>query len=85
MYCISYTRYCITNNSGPGVVTVFSCSTLLRLKFILLIGVRVPTTVGTLAFVSGMNYRPWKFKPLVFVYSGYYGVCEELEFQAQLS
>ena len=35
---------------GPQVIKLFSCSTQLRLKFILLINVKMPTIVGILTF-----------------------------------
>ena len=35
----------------------FSCSTQLRLKFFLLINVKVPTIVGILRFISRINHR----------------------------
>ena len=41
---------------GPEVIKLFSCSTLLRLKFILLINVKMPTIVGILTFMSRINY-----------------------------
>ena len=43
--------------SGPKVIKLFSCSAQLRLKFILLINVKMPTNVGILTFISGINYR----------------------------
>ena len=45
---------------GPEVIKPFSCSTQLRLKFILLINVKMPTTVGILTFISRINYRLWQ-------------------------
>ena len=47
------------NESGPEVIKLFSCSAQLRLKFILLINVRMPTVVGILTFISRINYRLW--------------------------
>ena len=41
---------------GPEVIKLFSCSTQLRLKFILLINVKMPTIVGILTFISWINY-----------------------------
>ena len=49
-----------TNNlgfrPGPEVTKLFSCSAQLRLKFILLINVKMPTIVGILTFMSRINY-----------------------------
>ena len=42
--------------SGPEVIKLFSCSAQLRLKYILLINVQVPTIVGILTFISRINY-----------------------------
>ena len=42
---------------GPEVIKLFSCSAQLRLTFILLINVKMPTTVGILTFNSRINYR----------------------------
>ena len=44
---------------GPEVIKLFSCSAQLRLKFILLINVKMPTIVGILTFISKINYRLW--------------------------
>ena len=41
---------------GPEVIKLFSCSAQLRLKFILLINVKMPTIVGILTFMSRINY-----------------------------
>ena len=40
----------------PEVIKLFSCSAQLRLKFILLINVKMPTIVGILTFMSRINY-----------------------------
>ena len=47
----------ITDCPGPEVIKLFSCSAQLRLKFILLINVKMPTIVGILTFISRINYR----------------------------
>ena len=41
---------------GTEVIIFFSCSAQLRLKFILLINVKMPTIVGILTFISRINY-----------------------------
>ena len=43
--------------SGLEVIKLFSCSAQLRLKFILLINVKMPTIVGILTFMSRINYH----------------------------
>ena len=40
---------------GPEVIKLFSCSTQLSTKFILLINVKMPTIVGILTFISMIN------------------------------
>ena len=42
-------------SSGPEVIKLFSCSTLLSIKLFLLVNVKMPTIVGILTFVSGKN------------------------------
>ena len=41
---------------GLEVIKLFSSSVQLRLKFILLINVKMPTIVGILTFISRINY-----------------------------
>ena len=41
--------------SDPEVITLGSCSTQLRLKFTVLIIVKMPTIVGILTFMSMIN------------------------------
>ena len=41
--------------AGLEVIKLFSCSIQLSTKFILLINVKMPTIVGHLTFISGMN------------------------------
>ena len=38
--------------SGPEVITLFSCSTQLSIKFVMLINIKMPTIVGILTFIS---------------------------------
>ena len=40
---------------GPEVIKLFSCSTQLRMKFFLLINVKMPTIVGILTFMTRKN------------------------------
>ena len=55
-YELSMKRSFITSGPGPEVIKLFSCSAQLRLKFILLINVKMPTIVGILTFISRINY-----------------------------
>ena len=50
---------------GPEVTQLFSCSTQLNMKFILLINVKVPTIVGILAFISIINTTSERLKAIV--------------------
>ena len=61
----------IVVQTGSEVIKLFSCSAQLRLKFILLINVKMPTIVGILTFMSRINYRLWGFKPLILIYLGF--------------
>ena len=55
---------------------LFSSSAQLRLKFILLINVKMPTIVGILTFISKINYMLWHSKPLFSTYLCYFGIYE---------
>ena len=70
---------------GPEVIKLFSCSAQLRLKFILLINVKMPTIVGILTFISRINYMLWSPKPEISIYFGYFSIHEQFKFQAQLN
>ena len=41
--------------TGPEIIKLFSYSTQLSTKFILLINVKMPTIVGILTFISMIN------------------------------
>ena len=43
------------SNTGLEVIKLFSCSTQLSTKFILLINVKMPTIIGILTFISRIN------------------------------
>ena len=67
----------------PGLeVTIhFSCSAKLRLKSILLINVKMPTTVGSLKFISKISYKTLYSKPVFqFTYLGYFVIYEQFKF-----
>ena len=90
MHFLSHLEYVgalnlIASIPGPKVLKLFSCSAQLRLKFILLINVKMPTIVGILTFISKMNYRLWSSKPSISIYLGYFDYNVKYEFQAQLS
>ena len=70
---------------GPEVIKLFSCSAQLRLKFILLINVKMPTIVGILTFMSRINYKFLSFEPEFSNNFDYFSIYEQLKFHAQLS
>ena len=70
---------------GPEVIKLFSCSAQLRLKFILLINVKMPTIVGILTFMSRINYRHWQSLSEISTNFGYFSIYEKFKFHAQLS
>ena len=55
--------------SWPEVIKLFSCSTQLSTKFILLINIKMPTRVGLLTFISMINthLRDLKHETSLFV------------------
>ena len=48
-------KHFVDISPGPEVIKLFSCSTQLSTKFILLINVKMPTIVGILTFISIIN------------------------------
>ena len=71
--------------SGSKVIKLFSCSTQLSLKFILLINVKMSTLVGILTFMSRINDWLWGFKPENFTEFGCFDITEQYKFHARLS
>ena len=70
---------------GPEVIKLFSCSTQLSTKFILLINVKMPTIVGILTFISKINTTSERLKARNFFICQYFSFYEQLKFRAQLS
>ena len=66
-------------NPWPQGYNLFSCSAQLRLKFILLINVKMPTIVGILTFMSRINYRLWRSKPEILIYLGYFVISDQFK------
>ena len=76
------------NVRKPGfeVIKLFSCSTQLSTKFILLINVKMPTIVaGILTFISMINTTSERLKASNFFICQYLSFYEHLKFYAQLS
>ena len=76
--------------SGPEVIKLFSCSTQLITKLILLINVKMPTIkmptiVGILTFISLINTPSERLKASNFFICLHFSFYEQLKFRAQLS
>ena len=67
---------------GPEVIKLFSCSTQLSPKFILLINVKIPTIVGIITFISMIHVHATSKKLLNLSVFYFY---EQLKYRAQLS
>ena len=71
--------------AGPGVIKLFSCSTQLSTKIIILVNVKMPTIVGIVTFISMINTTSEGLKArevFIFQHLSFY---EQLKFHAQLS
>ena len=71
--------------SGIEVIKLFSCSTQLSTKFIMLITAKMPTIVGILAFISMINTASERHKSRNFFICRYFRCYEQLKCRAQLS
>ena len=81
-YCSSYYSFWDILLTRLKVMKLFSCSTQLNTKFILLINVKMPTIVGILTFMSRINTTSERLKSRIGLYFSFY---EQLKFHAQLS
>ena len=54
-------------HSGSDVVNLFARSTLLSIKLILIINVKMPTVVGILTFISRINATSGRFKAKIMI------------------
>ena len=71
--------------SGPEVIKLFSCSTQLKMKFLLLINVKMPTIVGILTFMNKKNSILGLSESKKLWISRYFYTYEHLKFHDQLS
>ena len=78
---LSFSTYYIS----PDVIKLFSCSTKLSTKFILLINVKMPTTVGIFSFISMINTTFERLKARKIFICQHFSFYEQLKFRAQLS
>ena len=70
---------------GAKVIKLFSCSTQLSMKFILLINVKMPIIVGILTFITMINTLSERLKARNLFICWYFSFYEQLKFRAQLS
>ena len=70
---------------GPEGIKLFSYSTQLSTKFILIIKVKMPTIVGILTFISMINTTSERLKARNFFICRYFNFYEQLKFRAQLN
>ena len=75
----------IKERAGSPKVIFFPYSTQLSMKFILLLNVKMPTTVGILTFISKINTISERLKTTHFFICPYFSFYEQLKFLAQLS
>ena len=67
------------------VIKLFSCSSHLSIKSIMLINVKMPRTVGILTFISMINTTPESLKARkVFIFQ-HFSFYEQLKIHAHLS
>ena len=71
--------------SDPKVIKLFSYSTQLSMKFILLINVKMSTIDGILTFISMINATYERLKARNFFICRYFSFYEQLKFRAWLS
>ena len=72
-------------NQTSWVIKLFSCSTQLSMKFILLINVKMATIVGISAFMCRINTTSERLNPINFFICRYFIFYAQLKFQAPLS
>ena len=82
---VNYRGQYTTMKPGPEVIKLFSCSTQLSTKFILVINVKMPTIVGILTFISMINTTSERLEATNFFLCRYFNFYEQLKFRAQLS
>ena len=71
--------------SGPEVIKLFSCSTQLSIKIILLINIKLPTTFDILIFISMINTTSENLKGRKIFIFQHFRFYEQLKSHAQLS
>ena len=79
---IAYFVFVILAFPGPEVIKLFSYSTQLNTKFILLINVKMPTILGILVFISMINTTSERLKTRNFFICRYFRFYERLKFRS---
>ena len=69
----------------PEAIKLFSCSTQLCVKLILLINVKMPTIVGILTFINRINTVSESFKSGTGIPFHHFSFYKHLKFHTQLS
>ena len=75
----------VRQRPGPEVIKLFSYSTQLSTKFILLINVKMPTIVGILTFISMIKTTFERFNARSFFICRNFSFYEQLKLRAHLS
>ena len=75
----------ISSRPGPKVIKLFSYSTQLSTKFIMLINVKITTIFGILTFISMINTLSERYTARNVLICQYFSFYEQLKFRAQLS
>ena len=87
VFLLSWIVWCsmVMSLPGPKVIQLFSCSTQMSTKFILLINIKMPTIAGILTFISMINAIHERLKERnVFIY-WYFSFYEQFKVRAHLS
>ena len=74
-----------TNTPGPEVIKLLSCSAQLSTKFILLINVKMSTTVGILTFISMTNTTSERLKAINFFICPYFSSLWTVEISCSVA
>ena len=67
------------------VIKLFTCATQLRIKFVMLINVKMPTIVSILTFNTMINTTSATLIARTVFISWYFSFHEQLKFRAELS
>ena len=78
VHCLVFLGRNVENKRpGPEVIKLFSYSTQLSMKFILLVNVKMPTIVGILTFICMINMTSERLKARNFFICWYFSFDEQ--------